>query len=357
MLPFALLLASVGQTGGPKDAEIAYRDLWGRVAIIRTIQLTETVGHPNGPVIDTVRYELQRPNLSRSVEFILKEKATLTSVGDGKTEWFVGPEGYIKHPAVPDAMREGPTGFEQFSNPREMIYEFLDTAQANFFGEAATLIDLKYKGDSPMRIGVYVSSQTRLPIGFRLTSTQNKRVLIGRYTNLVVNQPIDPSEFVMRLPSDAKPYMPDTSSSLLKIGSSAPKFSFSSTRGAKITLASALKGKRALLINFWSCGCPPCQQELPELQAKYDLLRHQGLGVITVNTQDTSAEIAAFQKARKLHLPVIADERAKDRLTKVFGVKACPTNYVIGPNGKIVGAFVGYDKVGIAKALNSLGLR
>lgn len=53
-------------------------------------------------------------------------------------------------------------------------------------------------------------------------------------------------------------------------------------------------------------------------------------------------------------------EDAGDKHYKVgdkYGVMAAPTNYVIGPDGKVVFRSPGFDEDGIRKALEKLGVK
>ena len=44
-------------------------------------------------------------------------------------------------------------------------------------------------------------------------------------------------------------------------------------------------------------------------------------------------------------------------LGKAYGVQAYPTNYLLGPDGKIVWRSVGFDEAGLRAALAGMGLK
>ena len=50
------------------------------------------------------------------------------------------------------------------------------------------------------------------------------------------------------------PTLDDYNKKLLPVGSMAPRFALSAPTGGKTTLADALKGKKAVLVNFWFYG-------------------------------------------------------------------------------------------------------
>lgn len=61
----------------------------------------------------------------------------------------------------------------------------------------------------------------------------------------ILSPPLAPSP-----PSGAQ----DFEANLLKIGTKAPAFSVNNPKGGKISLAQAMKGKKATLVNFWFYG-------------------------------------------------------------------------------------------------------
>ncbi|MFH1002537.1 MAG: redoxin domain-containing protein, partial [Chloroflexota bacterium] len=56
-----------------------------------------------------------------------------------------------------------------------------------------------------------------------------------------------------------------------EVGRLAPDFSLTDLEGNTATL-SALRGKTVFL-NFWATWCPPCRQEMPEIEATYQQYR------------------------------------------------------------------------------------
>lgn len=83
-------------------------------------------------------------------------------------------------------------------------------------------------------------------------------------------------------------------------------------------------------------------------------LQGRGLAVLTVNGGDSAATVRKFFSEQHLSLPVVLDA---GEVARKYGVQAIPTNYVIGANGKILGAFEGFDEDGIRKALAKAGVR
>ena len=73
--------------------------------------------------------------------------------------------------------------------------------------------------------------------------------------NVQMNSELADAAFIYPPPAVAKarsfPTLDDLNNKLLPVGSAAPRFALSTPAGSKISLADALKGKKAVLVNFW----------------------------------------------------------------------------------------------------------
>ena len=76
----------------------------------------------------------------------------------------------------------------------------------------------------------------------------------------------------------------------------APDFSIKDLEGNTLTLAS-YKGK-VLVINFWATWCPPCRKEIPDFIAAYKELKAEGLEILGLSVDETTAP-ALLDWARK----------------------------------------------------------
>jgi peroxiredoxin len=95
---------------------------------------------------------------------------------------------------------------------------------------------------------------------------------------------------------------------------------------------SELKGK-VVLLNFWATWCPPCNRELPDMQALYDKYKDQGLVVLAVSDEDLG-KVKPFVAKRKLTYPVLLDPGRK--VNDMFGIEGIPKSFVYDRDGKIV---------------------
>jgi len=189
----------------------------------------------------------------------------------------------------------------------------------------------------------------------------------SRVTGLRSGAPIPPTMLAWSLPKGAKSVEDvaksrNTPSSgtgseemgLLAVGKSAPGFSLPVMGGADVTLATAVKANKATLVNFWSSFCGPCRQELPELNKMLAQLHGKGFDILSVNLGDDSKTVAKIWNEGKFSMHAVLNG---DKVSQAYHIEAIPTNYVVGPDGKIMARFVGFDEQGIRTALAKAGVK
>lgn len=96
-----------------------------------------------------------------------------------------------------------------------------------------------------------------------------------------------------------------------------------------------------VLVNYWATWCPPCREELPELEIFHSNSEGRAV-VLGVNVEAIKhAELAAFVETQFLSYPVlVAGPRPspQQRLGKLTGL---PTSFLISPEGRLVAREVG----------------
>ena len=76
--------------------------------------------------------------------------------------------------------------------------------------------------------------------------------------------------------------------------------------------------------------------------------QRKDVAFLSVNIGDSPQVIAAWwQSGRFTQLPVMQEG---DSVSRAFGVSAYPTNYVIGPDGRVQWRGIGYDEAALRKA-------
>jgi peroxiredoxin/predicted small lipoprotein YifL len=117
----------------------------------------------------------------------------------------------------------------------------------------------------------------------------------------------------------------------------ATDFTLESLEGKKVSLSS-FKGKTVVL-SFWATWCVPCQQEMPAMQALYESLRSKGFEIVAVDVMEEKTTVAKFRKDHGYTFPMLLD--SKGEVGGIYGVQGIPTNFVIGPEGRVLARVVG----------------
>ena len=136
-----------------------------------------------------------------------------------------------------------------------------------------------------------------------------------------------------------------------------PAFAFSVNDIDGKTLAlSDFRGKYVLL-DFWATWCAPCRKAMPHMIQLYDRYKDKNLVVIAVGDDDKNVAgwKAAIEKdgtgafhhvLRGADITLTRKGLSNPRdLVEQYGVHALPTQFLIGPDGIIVGRFEGSNDI------------
>jgi len=95
-----------------------------------------------------------------------------------------------------------------------------------------------------------------------------------------------------------------------------------------------------VLVNYWATWCPPCLEELPELEVFHNEHQHRDAVVIGVNLEDIDLpRLKAFVEEQFISFPVLREKPGAR--TQLGVVPALPTSYLVSPDGELVARQVG----------------
>lgn len=127
----------------------------------------------------------------------------------------------------------------------------------------------------------------------------------------------------------------------------APEFALASLAGDVVRLAD-LRGKTVIL-DFWATWCPPCEFQVPELNAFWKDHANDGDVVLLGVSVDADGPdvVRDWVRDKGVQYEVLV---GGEDLARRFGALGFPTLYVIAPDGTVVSEHIGLIEVGTLEA-------
>lgn len=104
-----------------------------------------------------------------------------------------------------------------------------------------------------------------------------------------------------------------------------------------------------VLVNYWATWCPPCLEELPELEIFHVEHQQRDAVVIGINLEEIELQrLREFVENQFLSFPILREKPGPR--TALGAVPALPTSYLVSPEGELVARQIGMvDRVTIER--------
>lgn len=134
---------------------------------------------------------------------------------------------------------------------------------------------------------------------------------------------------------------------LIALGADPIPFSLQDVEGNTVSLAD-YKGKKAVLVAFWSFFCGPCREEIPLLDEIVKKYAAQGVEMLAINLDGPKLEKAVqkYLAGGNFGFRVLWEEMegVQYKTADAYGVAGTPSTILIGKNGKVTWTHVGREE-------------
>lgn len=139
------------------------------------------------------------------------------------------------------------------------------------------------------------------------------------------------------------------SSAVTTLGQTVPEFTMTTLDGQTLSM-SDLRGK-VVWLNFFATWCPPCKQEMPELQKRvWDVFKNEDFFLVSIGREETVEKITPFRDERNLTFPMAPDT---DRsIYARFATKFIPRNVLVDKQGRIIHQSKGFSEQDFAELID-----
>jgi cytochrome c biogenesis protein CcmG/thiol:disulfide interchange protein DsbE len=93
-----------------------------------------------------------------------------------------------------------------------------------------------------------------------------------------------------------------------------------------------------VMVHFWASWCPSCRDEAPVMQQAWLRWKDRGIIFLGIDYQDTPEDGMAFIREFGITYPNGPEPKG---LSVDFGILGVPESFIVDPEGRIVGRYVG----------------
>jgi len=196
---------------------------------------------------------------------------------------------------------------------------------------------------------VFFDKNTYLPIQHNVSAAYKlilfpigKQIMTTRYLNMETNVPVVDDLFSFNPPEGSVFIPPDDERfrKSLSAGEPAPPLALPSVGSETVEIAD-YRGKKAVLLSFWSTTCAPCLREMPMLCRLHDEFNDKGLAVVGVSLGDELSTLKTFLENRPLPYTVVHDAALASK--KNYYVGSIPHTLLIDKEGIVVRVWLNWE--------------
>ena len=122
-------------------------------------------------------------------------------------------------------------------------------------------------------------------------------------------------------------------------GDAAPAFALPGLTGEVIRFPEGFAGRHGVVLRFWSATCSVCEERLKELDPAARRLASSGVSFVAINVGQEKATVERIARRLGLGYPLLLDQPAAT--AKRYGVRALPTTFFVGADGRVREKLVG----------------
>jgi len=247
------------------------------------------------------------------------------------------------NPAITLYMREYlyPTPFSDEINAKVQRYE--GTREVG--GVDCYVIYIVYANDTLSRW--YFGKKDHLPrrVDRILKSGEQEIGYFLEVHDLKINPVVDSHLFELNAPEGftRKPFEKmekEDDRPLLAVGELAPDWELETPDGRKVSLRSLRSN--VVVLDFWATWGEPSKLAMPGVQRLHERFKDRPVKVFGANCWESGDPVAYMKEKNLTYGLLLKADKVADR----YNVTGIPTFYVIGPDGRVAYAAVGYDPGG-----------